>query len=215
MPFQILPSETRFFDWFEKGASNLLVAARALHTLTTNYTDVQAGVARITEIEHNGDFIVHETIDLLNRTFITPIDSADIHALTSAIDDVVDRIEAAADSMLLYRIERPTPAAVRLCEIVVASAEAVERAMPMLRDKRRAADLRACTVEINRLENQADRVLRDALDELLADPEALKRDTARLFELIRWKEIYDQLEEATDGCEDVADVLLAVAMKQA
>ena len=194
MPFQILPTETRFYDWFEKGAANLLETARALHALATNFHNVDSGVARITELEHNGDFIVHEIIDLLNQTFITPLDAGDIHALTSGIDDVVDRIEAAADSMLLYQIEQPTPAAVRLTEILLGCAEAITRAMPILRDKKRAADLRTCTVEVNRLENEADRVLRDALAELLVNPAELRRSPERLFELVRWKEIYAQLE---------------------
>src|SRR5881227_3592762 len=104
MPFQILPAETRFFDWFEKGANNLLEAAKALHALATDYTHVESKVAGITELEHNGDFIVHEIIELLNRTFITPLDHADTHRLTSAIDDVIDQVEAAADTMLLYHV---------------------------------------------------------------------------------------------------------------
>lgn len=215
MPFQILPAETRFFDWFEKGASNLLAAARALHGLATDYQHVEAKVAAITELEHNGDCIVHEIVDLLNRTFLTPLDAGDTHRLTSAIDDVVDRIEAAADTMLLYHIERPTPEAVRLTELILGSAEAINQAVPMLRDKKRAAEMRERTIEVNRLENEADRVLRDGMAALLARPDELRRDPERLFELVRWKEIYHQLEEATDGCEDVADVLLEVAMKQA
>jgi len=215
MPFQILPTETRFFDWFEKSARNLCEAARALHTLAHDFRDVESGVRRITVIEQRGDFIVHEIIDLLNRTFITPLDHEEIHRLTSALDDVVDLVEAAADAMLLYQIERPTPAALKLIDHLLGCAELIDRAMPMLRDKKRAAEIRTCTVEINRLENEADRVLRDALAELLVNPDELRHSPERLFELIRWKAIYEQLEDATDSCEDVADVLLSVAMKQA
>lgn len=214
MPFQILPVETRFFDQFEQGSANLLDAARALHALTTDYRNVESQVARITEIEHRGDFIVHGIVDLLNKTFLTPIDSNDTHRLTSAIDDVVDRIESAADTMLLYQIEKPTPRAIELTQLLVGCAEALHRAMPLLRDKKKAVELRAYSVEVNRLENEADRVLRDSLAELLSNPHELKTDPARLFEFMRWKEIYEQLEMATDHCEDVADVLLEVAMKQ-
>ncbi|MBI3979762.1 MAG: DUF47 domain-containing protein [Chloroflexi bacterium] len=206
--FQILPAEEGFYDWFEKGASNAVESARALYALLKEYDDVQRKVAHITELEHYGDFIVHEIIDLLHKTFITPLERTEIQRLAGAIDDVVDNIEAAADMLLLYKIERPTPAAIRLGHIILECAEQIAVAMPMLRDKRRLAQIRERTIEVNRLENEADGVTRSAIAELVERPD-------QLFDLIRWKEIYAVLEDATDRCEDVADTLNAIVIENA
>src|SRR3954451_8607329 len=102
--FQILPTEVKFFEWFNKSADNVRDAARMLHLLLVDFTDVPSRVAQITELEHRGDFIVHETMDLLSRTFITPLEGDEIRSLTSRLDDVVDYIEAAADALLLYKV---------------------------------------------------------------------------------------------------------------
>ena len=105
--FQILPAEVKFFEWFNKSAENVQDAARLFHTLLTDFSNVDSRVAQITEVEHRGDFIVHETMDLLSRTFITPLEGDEIRALASALDDVVDSIEAAADALLLYQVTEP------------------------------------------------------------------------------------------------------------
>lgn len=204
--FSILPAEQGFYDWFEKGAANLVEAARLLNELLRDYTNVQTKVTQITEQEHHGDFVVHEVYDMLHRAFITPIDRESIQHLAGAIDDVVDNIEAAADLMLLYKIEKPTPAAVRLGEIVLACVEQIDVAIPLLRHKRTIGDVRRHTIEINRLENEADQVTRSGMAVLLEHPEDL-------LNLIRWKEIYGALETATDRCEDVADTLNVIVIE--
>ena len=206
--FQILPAETKFFEWFDKSADNVLEGARLLHQLLTDYTNVDSRVAQITEVEHHGDFIVHETMDLLSRTFITPLEGDEIRALSSGLDDVVDAIEAAADALLLYKVEKPIPEAERLAGLVLRMAEQIAAAVPLLADKKRLAEVQKCTVEINRLENEADRVLRTALARLV-------EERGDWFELFRWKEILQIIEDATDRGEDVADVLGAVVQKNA
>jgi predicted phosphate transport protein (TIGR00153 family) len=207
-PFQILPAERGFYEWFEKGATTARDAARLLSSLLADYRDADGRVLQITELEHQGDFIVHETLNLLSRTFITPMEGDEIRALVSAVDDVTDWIEDAADALILYDVVEPIPEVQTLARLLSEATEQIVLAMPMLRDKRNLSKIKAYTVEINRLENEADRVLRNALTRLV-------RERADWFEFMRWKEILEKIEEATDKCEDVADVLEAVAVKNA
>jgi uncharacterized protein Yka (UPF0111/DUF47 family) len=211
VPFQILPAETRFYDWFEKAASNMVEAARLLKEAVAaigSQEQLEQRVRAITEAEHYGDFIVHEIFDLLRSTFITPLERDQIQKIASAIDDVVDRIEAAGDVLLIYKIDRGRPEAVRLAEIVMACAEQINQAMPNLREKNRLPRVRECMIEVNRLENEADAVLRAGLVRLVERPD-------EVFELIRWKEVFGLLEEATDRAEDVADVLNGIVFENA
>jgi predicted phosphate transport protein (TIGR00153 family) len=207
MAFQILPAETKFYDWFEKGTANLLDAARLLKDLVDNYDRPESKVVHITEAERKGDFILHEINDLLNKTLITPLDQEEISALTHGIDDVVDIIEQAAVQMQLYKIETPTDEAHGLCELIVRCAEEVNIAIPLLRDKKGLEKIQSHVVEINRLEREADALHRRALERLIAE----SRDD--WFEFLRWKDIYEKLEDATDLCEDIADVLQTVVLK--
>ena len=206
--FQLLPTETKFFDWFNKAAQNVLDAARLLHQLVSDYRDVESRVNQITEVEHRGDFIVHETMELLSKTFITPLDGDEIRALIGKMDDVVDYIEAAADALLLYKVERPIPEAEQLTGLLLQMAEQVAMAVPLIADKKTLSKVQPCTVEINRLENEADRMLRVALARLV-------EERGDWFELFRWKEILQLIEDTTDHCEDVADVLGVVVQKNA
>jgi predicted phosphate transport protein (TIGR00153 family) len=205
--FSILPAEEGFYDWFEKGAANLVEAARALYAMLQDYTDVPAKVARVTEIEHRGDFIVHEVYDLLHKAFVPPLDREVIRDLSGSIDDVVDNLEAAADLMQLYKVNRPTPQAVKLGRIILDCAQQIDHAVPLLRSPRKRPEIRRYTIEINRLENEADQVTRSGVAELMEHPE-------NLLDLIRWKEIYAALEDATDRCEDVADALNGIVLEQ-
>lgn len=204
--FQILPTEERFFDLFEQHANTLVLAAQRLRALVEDYTDVEGKFAQLTEAEHQGDFITHEIIDLARRSFTTPFDTEDMTRIASAVDDAIDRIEAAGDALILWHVERPNPEALKLCQLIEESATQIAAAMPNLRDKRRFAQVREHIVEVNRLENDADRVLRAALSKLLGEHKDI-------FDLIRWKEIYEQLEDATDRCEDIADALEGVTVK--
>lgn len=205
---QILPTELKFFDWFDKSAENVLNAAERLHELLSDYHDVESRVAKITEIEHRGDFIVHEILDLLSRTFLTPLEGEEIRSLTSSLDDVVDNIEAAASALVLYKVEKTMPEAVELARLLHEMAKEMSIAVPMLADKKLMTQVQKHTIEINRLENEADRVLRMALARLV-------EERGDWFELFRWKEILEIIETATDCCEDVADVLGAVVQKNA
>ena len=206
--FQILPTEVRFFEWFNKSADNVLDGARLLHQLLSDYREVPSRVSQITEVEHRGDFIVHETMDLLRRTFITPPEGDEIRHLISSLDDVVDLIEAAADALLLYKVEQPIPEAEQLARLLLQMAEQIATAVPLIAEKKTLSQVQKYTVEINRLENEADHVLRLALARLV-------EERGDWFELFRWKEILQLIEDATDRGEDVADVLQAVVQKNA
>ena len=206
--FQILPAEQGFYDWFEKGAATAHDAACRLRQLLADYRDPEGRVLQITELEHQGDFVVHETMNLLRKTFITPLEGDEIRALASTVDDVIDWIEAAADSLLLYEIEQPAAEAQVLAELLEQMTGRIVEAMPLLRDRRKLPGVLEHAVEINRLENEADRALRKGLARLV-------KERADWFEFQRWKDILEKIEEATDKCEDVADVLQAVAMKNA
>jgi predicted phosphate transport protein (TIGR00153 family) len=207
-PFQVLPAETKFYDWFEKAAQNMVAAATLLRTMLDDVQDWPGRVAQMTEMEHHGDFITHEIFDLLHKTFITPLDHSEIQALTTLMDDVVDVIHAAADALLLYKVEQPRKEAKDLADVILAATREVAAAVGALRQKRTLNEMMPRVKEINRLENEADRIARAAISALVENREDI-------FELIRWKEIYEQLEEATDRCEDVADVLRTVVIKYA
>jgi hypothetical protein len=191
--FQFLPGETKFYEWFEKATANILEAAEALQDLFDHYERVESKVARITELEHRGDFIVHEVMNLLMHTLIIPLDSEDVERLISALDDTVDKIEATAVRMLIYRIEAPTETARQMAHL-------------NLREKKNFRLVTEHIKEINTIENNGDLLLREALVDIVNHKDDL-------FNLIRWKEIYEMLEETTDRMEDVADVLQRVVIK--
>ena len=204
--FQFLPAETKFYEWFEKATANLLEAAEALADLLDHYEQVENKVAQITELEHRGDFIVHEVMHLLMHTLIIPLDGEDIERLISALDDSLDKIEATAVRMLIFRIDTPTEKARQLGQLIRSGASELHMAMPNLREKKNFRLVTEHIKEINTIENNGDRILREALVEIVAHKDDI-------FNLIRWKEIYEMLEETTDTMEDVADVLQRVVIK--
>ena len=207
--FPFIPREKKFFDLFEQSAQNMVKAAQGLKKLVDTWEDVEERMDEITELEHQGDTITHEIMAQLHRTFVTPFDREDIALLAQSLDDVTDFIHAAADAMLLYKVDPPSQRAKELADIIVQAAAEVERAMPRLR--RHGAELKQCLghcVEINRLENMADRVFRSAIAELFDN-------TTDIAHIIKWREIYEHMESATDRCEDVANVLEGVALKHA
>ncbi|MFC2012783.1 DUF47 domain-containing protein [Chloroflexota bacterium] len=206
--FSLIPREHKFFDLFEKNARNMVVAAEKLKELVDNWTDVKKKVAEIAELEHEGDKITHDIMEQLNSTFVTPLDREDITMLSHSMDDVTDFIKAASDTMVIYKVDRPGPKAQELAKIIVQAAKEVENAVPVLRNRRELQKVLPRCVELNRLENMADTVYRSALAELFDD-------TADIARIIKWREIYEQMESATDRCEDVANVLEGVALKHA
>ncbi len=203
-----LPREEKFFGLFEESAQNMAQVAGVLKEMVDTWQFVESRVAEVTELEHRGDNIAHQIMAQLHRTFVPPFDREDIALLAHTMDDVVDFIQAAADAMLIYKIGQPSQRARELAEIIVRAVTEIEKAVKLLRERAHLKRILNYCVEINRLENIADRVFRAAQAELFEDTQ----DTARL---IKWREIYEDLESATDRCEDVADVLEGVALKHA
>ncbi|MBI4334268.1 MAG: DUF47 domain-containing protein [Chloroflexi bacterium] len=202
----LLPREGKFFLLFEQSASNAVKVSRQLQEMLYHWDNIEERIKAITELEHEGDTIAHEIISQLHRTFVTPFDREDIALLAHSLDDVTDFVHAAADAMFLYKVEAPTNRAKELADIIVETAVEVEKALSEMRRRIELYHILRHCVEINRLENQADRVYRSALAELFAD----SRDIPYI---IKWREIYEYMETATDRCEDVANVLEGVALK--
>ncbi len=204
----LLPREDRFYTLIEAAASNMSKGAEMLVAMLNDYTDVAAKAQAIKDVEHAGDELTHETYDLLNRIFVTPLDREDIGAISSALDDVLDLVEAAADDFVLCSIEEPLPPAMEMARLIVQSCVQIQEAVSYLRrlNKDRAA-FRDRLTEINRLENQGDLVYRNAIQTLF-----LQTDPVHI---LKWKQVYDHLERAIDSCEDVADELHGVLLKYA
>lgn len=203
-----LPQEKKFFVLFEQSAHNAVKIAQQLRDMIHIWENVKERVGVIADLEHQGDAITHQIIALLHRTFVTPFDREDIALLARSLDDVTDFVYAAADAMLLYKVERPTSRARELSDIVVEVALEVERAVSEIRGRIERNRLLKRCVEINRLENVGDDVYRAAVAELFAD----SKDTTYL---IKWRDIYEHMESAIDRCEEIADVLDGVALKYA
>lgn len=202
---RLIPRETKFFRMFAEVSENLTQGARLLYELLSNPDHGAEQIRQLQELEHRGDEMTHDIIRMLNQTFITPFDREDIHRLTSSLDDVLDFVNAAAVRMTLYRITSPPPAAAELAKLIVRQAEELSIGVSLLETNQKVLD--HC-VEVNRLENEADRVSRRAIAELFErekDP----------IQLIKIKELYEVLETATDKAEDAANVLEAVALKSA
>lgn len=206
--FQIIPREEGFFDLLESSAKNVLAAARLLRDLVEDYRDVPDRLRRLTEAEHLGDQVTHQILEKLNRTFVTPLDREDIHALTIDLDNICDSIELVADRLLLYKIERPTDLMISMVRLLERCCEQIDQAIPLLRSSKRLKDILPHAVEINRLENEADKLNRHALSGLFAQP-------VNVLDLIKWKEVYETLEEAIDLTEEVADQLHGIVIKNA
>lgn len=197
------PKDREFFDLFEEAARNIARAADLLDQMLVAWPDRKELARAILVCEQEGDRITHDIIHRLNATFVTPIDREDILALASALDDIIDYTEEVADFLGLYRIEAPMEAAQRMANILVQTTRQVAEAMPRMRSFR---DINHYTVEINRLENDGDRVLREALAALF------EGGTDPLL-VIRWKDIYERLEQAIDACEHVANLLEGIVIK--
>ena len=206
--FPFLPREESFFVLFEGSARNMVETAEDLKELINCWENVEQKVNHIDDLEHKGDNITHEIMAQLNRTFVTPFDREDIALLAHSLDDVTDFIHAAAAAMFFYKVDRPNKRARELAEIIVQAAAEVEMAMPKLRRRSELKQILKVCVEINRLENAADTIFRAAMAELFDD-------SPDFAHVIKWREIYEHMEAATDRCEDVANVLEGVALKHA
>jgi len=205
----LMPRGDKFFDLFEVSSKNMVKAAQNLKELIYSWDCIDQKLEEMDKIEHQGDTITHEIMFQLNRSFITPFDREDIGSLANSLDDVTDLIQAVADTMVLYKVKEPGKRARELADILVQITTEVENVMPSLRHHNANLEkiLNSC-VEINRLENVADKIYRTALKELF-------EDSNDITDIIKWREIYEHMESATDMCEDVANVLEGVALKHA
>ena len=205
---KLFPKSQRFFDMFERAANNVLEGAKLLDDFFANHADWSVKVKRIEDAEHAGDQITHDTMEILNKTFITPIDREDIHALISTMDDILDLIYGTANRMVYYKVPPPTADMKKVVQILVRAVEEVAKAVLRLRNMKKPEMILAQCIQINSLENEADETLRRAISNLFdreKDP----------IKLIKEKEILEMLESATDRCEDVANVIEGIVLKNA
>jgi predicted phosphate transport protein (TIGR00153 family) len=204
--FGLIPKEEKFFQMFREMGSNIIVGAKLLKNMLDSYDDPVASAKQIKEIEHRGDTQTHEIIKKLNTSFITPYDREDIYALSSALDDILDLIHASAQKFVMYNVEQPTSEAKQLAFLILQGCQSIDRALAQLGGK--LEQISEYCMEVNALENEADLVCREAISRLFDE----EKDPIKL---IKWKEIYETLERATDKCEDAANILESVMVKNA
>jgi uncharacterized protein len=201
----LLPHDTIFYDLFEKQAGLVTEAAEKLVDLTENFTDVKEKRHAIENLEHRGDLVTHEIYNQLNRTFITPLDPEEISRLASTMDDVLDCIDDTAEKMLNYSIESTDTHIIGLAKLIHQSARELESAIKSVRSLKDPRYIEERCIEVNRLENLADDALAHAITELFRTTDAIA--------IIKRKDIYEQMEIATDNCEDVANTLSDIAIR--
>lgn len=206
MAFTLIPREEKFFELFEQQANHNVEAAKAFKELAQKWSLESPLFDKLRDIEHEADITTHEIIDKLNRTFVTPLDREDIHALASELDDVVDLIQSLSSRMQLYRVDHSTEELVQLADILWQSTENVKKAVMGLKDLSNTRRIMDYCIEINRLENAGDHMLNVAIGKLFA----AKTDP---LEVIKWKEVYEVIETATDKCEDVANTVESIVVK--
>lgn len=198
----------KFYKWFEEASENNLKAAQLLEKLCKNFKNPKKISDQIHDLEHEGDKIAHDIHNQTNRVFVTPLDREDILALTGALDDVIDLIHASASKIVTYNVKNVSPYARQFSEIIVSSAKVVAQTLPKLRHRRNFSQVNKSIVEINKLENEADDLLRKSLSELFKKPK-------NPIDVIRWRDIYEIMEDTTDKTEEIAHVLQNLITKYA
>ena len=204
---KIFPKEVDFFEIFDRASQNLTKAAGLLVSLMENFDNIEARAKEIYEVEQEGDILTHEVMKQLNKTFITPIDREDLHELAASLDDVLDLIWGAVDRISVFKVKESTSEAISMSKDLLITTEVMHKAIQKLKEKNYSHVQEYC-IEINRLENRIDRDFRDALGKLfdeVKDP----------ILIIKWKDIYEHLEDAADKCEDVANVIESIVLKYA
>ena len=208
MAFHLIPKEEKFFELFEAQAAHNVAAAKVFRDMSLKWSRELESFDRLRDIEHEADMTCHEIYDKLNRTFVTPFDREDIRELAGELDTVVDLIESVGQRMYLYQIDKSTEDLVRLSDILWQSTETVRKAVAELKTPEKSRRVMDYCIEVNRLENAGDQALGVAIGKLfMGKPEPL--------EVIKWKEIYETIEQAIDKCEDVAHTLETILVKQA
>ncbi len=207
LSLSFLPREDRFFFLLHQSAMNIQEVARRLQDLMANFENVTAKVREIKELEEFGDQIIHDITHSLHRTFVTPIDREDIMALAGRLDDVIDAIDEVAQYTLEYKIKATTEYARHLATIIVSCADELERALSLLSTRgSKLREILPASVEINRLENEADQAASRAMGDLFSSG-------YDVIQILKWRDIYNGMEEATDRAEDAADVLEGIVLK--
>lgn len=202
---RFMPQDGDFFALFQKQAENVVVGANAFVAMLEHYTGVPEQVQRVKAIEHNGDEITHQIFRKLNQTFITPFDREDMHELASTMDDVIDLIDAAAGRFVLYRVSHVREGTIELSKVLVAATNELKEAIHAMQSPDKALHR---VIEINRLENESDRICRTLIAQLFEEEK-------NPVEIIKWKEIFEVIETAVDKCEDVSNVIESVILKNA
>ncbi|MBI5634447.1 MAG: DUF47 domain-containing protein [Nitrospirae bacterium] len=203
----LFPKDIDFFEILDRDALNITKASVMLVALMENFVRLEERAKEIYEVEQEGDVLTHEIMKKLNTTFITPIDREDLHELAASLDDILDLIWGAVDRMVVFKITAVTNEAIEMAKELQTTTEVIHKAIHKLKEKQYGHVQDYC-IEINRLENKIDRIFRDALGKLF---EEIKDPIL----IIKWKEIYEHLEDASDKCEDVANVLEAIVLKYA
>jgi len=203
---RLMPREGRFFDLFNAHAERIIEGSRELAAMIGTFSDLDAHAQRIDGAERAADKITHECITLLHKSFITPFDREQIHALITAMDDILDLIQDVAESIALYDLRSVTPEAKQLAEICQMCCERVRTVVGLLTNVKRSDAILRCCEEIDRLESDADRVMRAALSKLF-------RDESDLKQVMKLRVIYELLESITDRCEDVANVVEGIVLE--
>ncbi|MBV9122796.1 MAG: DUF47 family protein [Planctomycetes bacterium] len=206
MHFSLLPRELKFFDMFDEAGGILTRASDKFLAMMTQFDQLPERSLELKEEEKAGDNMVLRIVKALDRSFITPFDREDIHALAGKLDDILDNMEETAYRLMTFRIERPTPAAVALARIIQECCRHLEEALKLLRTWKNAEEIQSHLLEIVRLENEADKIYRDSDSALFANP-------PDILLLIKWRELYGWLEETVDACKDVAQVISEILIK--
>jgi hypothetical protein len=201
--FRLFPRDEDFFALFAKQGALVREGCEQLHEMLTKFDDLEDRAKRLKDVEHRGDLVTHEIFERLNKTFITPLEREDIHQLASGLDDVLDSVEAIGSRLVMFNIRNTTPEAIQLSEILVRCGVQIEKAVGSLKDFK---NVMAFAIELNRLENEADLISRQAVADLFSG----KHD---VMDVLRWKEIYGRLESAADQAEDVANTIESIVIK--
>ncbi|MEP7028343.1 MAG: DUF47 family protein [Candidatus Eisenbacteria bacterium] len=203
MNFRLFPRDEDFFALFSQQGALVREGCEMLHEMLRDFDNLEDRAKRLKEVEHRGDLVTHEIFERLNKTFITPLEREDIHALASGLDDVLDSVEAIGSRLVMFNIRATTPEAVQLGVILLKCGVQIEQAVGRLKDFK---NLMAFTIEINRLENEADLISRQVVADLFSGGHDV-------MDVLRWKEIYGRLENGADQCEDVANTIESIVIK--
>ncbi|MBF8303623.1 MAG: hypothetical protein HW396_1904 [Candidatus Dadabacteria bacterium] len=202
------PKEEKFFDYFDDASDKMLRGIRLFKDMMQDLSNAEEKSRQIKDVEHEADHITHETVSKLHKTFVTPIDREYIYALITKMDDVLDLIDANCERIFLYKIKTSTPEAMAMINTLERAIEEVVKGVRGLRNLKNSRSILDICIEINRLENEGDRIYRNALSVLFNSP-------SDPIEIIKWKDIYETLEEAIDTCEDVANIIEGIVLENA